>query len=76
MPIYEYHCENCGEDFEHLVFGNEKPDCASCESANVNKLMSACGFISRGNGGETTKMAASDSSCSGCTAGSCSSCAH
>ncbi len=76
MPIYEYHCENCGEDFEYLVFGREKPDCTSCESTNVNKLMSACGFISKGNGGETVKTSASTSSCNGCTAGSCSSCGN
>lgn len=76
MPIYEYHCENCGEEFEYLVFGNEDPDCTACESTNVSKLMSACGFVSKGSGGETTRASASDSSCSGCTAGSCSSCGH
>jgi putative FmdB family regulatory protein len=27
MPIYEYHCKNCDQDFEYLVFGSEKPNC-------------------------------------------------
>ena len=46
MPIYEYHCETCGRDFECLVFGKEEPEgCPSCNSKKVNKLMSACGYI-------------------------------
>ena len=75
MPIYEYHCKSCGEDFECLVFGNEKPECASCNSKKVEKLMSACGFVSKGSGG-SVKTAAADSSCSGCSSGSCASCGH
>ncbi|MGD2271843.1 MAG: zinc ribbon domain-containing protein [Desulfobacterales bacterium] len=74
MPIYEYHCEECNEDFECLVLGNEKPDCPSCSSHNICRLMSACGFISKGSGGETVSSSAS--SCSGCAATSCSSCGH
>lgn len=74
MPIYEYHCEGCGHDFECLVFGKEKPNCPACESSNVCRLMSACGFVSKGAGGKT--VSSSSSSCSGCTATSCSSCGH
>ncbi len=76
MPIYEYHCNDCGEDFERLVFGNEKPDCISCDSSKVNKMMSACGFVSRGGSGGTVKTAASDSSCGGCAASSCTGCSN
>jgi len=76
MPIYEYHCENCGEDFEYLVFGKEKPDCISCNSRKINRRVSACGFISRGRGGETTRTAAGNSSCSGCSSTGCSTCGH
>ena len=78
MPIYEYHCNDCGHDFEYLVFGNKQPDeCPSCKSSKVNKLMSRCGFLSKGSGGETVKASASDSSsCGGCTAASCAGCGH
>ena len=41
MPIYEYHCEKCGADFECLVFGGEKPECRCCSSKKVRKRMSA-----------------------------------
>ena len=54
MPIYEYHCEDCNQDFECLVFGGEEPDCPSCNSKNICRLMSACGFISKGSSGENT----------------------
>ncbi|WDN89317.1 hypothetical protein BuS5_02285 [Desulfosarcina sp. BuS5] len=77
MPIYEYHCNDCDHDFEYLVFGNDQPDeCPSCKSSKVNKLMSRCGFLSKGNGGETLKTSASSSSCGGCAATSCSGCGH
>lgn len=72
MPIYEYKCKKCGSQFEKLVFGGEKPDCPDCQSNNVCKLMSACGFVSKGEGGQT--VSSSSSSCGGCTAGSCAGC--
>ena len=74
MPIYEYHCEKCGKDFETLVFGDEKPACSHCDSKKVVRLMSACGFLSKGSGGETTRTAAGSSACSGCSATSCATC--
>ena len=76
MPIYEYHCEKCQKDFECLVFGSETPECPGCCSTDVCRLMSACGFVSKGGGGQTTKTAAADSGCSGCSATACSTCGH
>jgi putative FmdB family regulatory protein len=75
MPIYEYHCEKCGEDFECLIFGDDIPECSACHSKKVKKQMSACGFVSKGGSGETLSKSAG-SSCSGCAATSCSSCHH
>jgi len=76
MPIYEYHCEDCHQDFELLVFGDEQPDCPHCHSKRVCKLMSACGFVSKGRGGETVSRSAASSACSGCAASSCAGCGH
>ena len=73
MPIYEYHCEECGKNFECLIIGSDKPGCTGCSSQKVTKLMSACGFVSKGGGGETVSSSAG-SSCSGCSAGSCAGC--
>lgn len=74
MPIYEYHCEKCGKNFECLLFGEETPEgCPECSHKNVKRIMSACGFKSKGSGGETVKSSAG-SACGGCSATSCAGC--
>lgn len=41
MPLYEYHCRRCDEDFELLVYSAEEPvACPSCESEKVEKKLS------------------------------------
>ncbi len=78
MPIYEYLCHVCNKDFEHLVFRDqESVECPVCKSPEVVRLMSACGFVSKGSGGETVSSSASvGSSCGGCSASSCAGCGH
>ena len=51
MPIYEYHCDECGAEFEALVFTAQdivNVVCTACNSSNVMKLMSAAAV---GHGG-------------------------
>ncbi|HEX9021949.1 MAG TPA: zinc ribbon domain-containing protein, partial [Nitrospirota bacterium] len=45
MPIYEYHCNACGADFEKLVFGS-KPEvsCEKCGSKDTGKRLSRFGM--------------------------------
>ncbi len=77
MPIYEYHCNGCGHNFEYLVLGGGEPEqCPACEADNVCRLMSTCGFVSKGSGGQTISTSASSSSCTGCSASSCAGCGH
>jgi len=77
LPIYEYHCNQCDHDFEYLVFNSQEPEtCPSCDSSQVARQMSVCGFVSKGVGGETVSSSASANSCGGCTASSCASCGH
>jgi putative FmdB family regulatory protein len=45
MPIYEYRCENCDNDFETLVFGTEDICCPKCKGP-VERVMSCCSFKS------------------------------
>lgn len=75
MPIYEYQCDQCNKKFEILVIGRDKPVCPICGREDVRRLMSACGFVSKGSGGETTASSAG-SSCGGCTSSSCVGCGH
>ncbi len=79
MPIYEYHCNECGKEFEKLVFGDECPACPSCESDKVCRLMSRCGFKSTRSLSDfptSSASSSSSSSCGGCTASSCAGCGH
>lgn len=50
MPIYEYQCSSCGHSFDKLVkMGAEAPPCPEC-GAEVQKKVSAAGFILKGGG--------------------------
>ena len=40
MPIYEYTCETCGNEFEILIRGNEKASCPSCGKTRLAKKFS------------------------------------
>jgi len=77
MPIYEFHCQKCGRDFEELVRGqNPKVVCPHCGGRKCRKLMSASSFISKGGDGLAVKSSAGNS-CAGCAGGSaCSTCGH
>ena len=75
MPIYEYRCKECGEDFEYLVLGKPDPVCTACESRKVIRLMSACGFVSKDGSGQSVSSSAG-ASCGGCTANSCAGCGN
>ncbi len=74
MPIFEFHCNACDQNFEKLVFGSD-PDveCPHCGQKRVEKLMSAC------NAKVGMKMTAASSpkggaACGSCSSGSCSTC--
>ena len=40
MPLYEYQCLSCGQHFELLVRGSEKPACPSCRGVDLQQLLS------------------------------------
>ena len=44
MPIYEYTCDKCGNEFEVLVFRGDEPECPYCGAKNPKKKMSSFGF--------------------------------
>jgi len=42
MPIFEYHCQGCGADFETLVRPNAPaPVCPACSGTDFEKLISS-----------------------------------
>lgn len=66
MPIYEYKCAKCGNQFEELVFSQDEiPPCPQCGSEDVTKLMSACAVQTDSAGPDLGAMAPSGGGCGG-----------
>jgi putative FmdB family regulatory protein len=40
MPIYDYACRRCGEKFELLVLKGTVEECPSCQSQDLERLLS------------------------------------
>ena len=71
MPIYEYRCLKCNDQFETLVLGsNDKITCPKCNGKKLERLMSACGFKSSGS----FTPSKGSSGCASCSSSNCSSC--
>jgi putative FmdB family regulatory protein len=66
MPIYEYRCQACGEEFEKLVRSSADADeveCPRCHQVHVKRLLSLFGLSGGSRGGEASFASAADSSC-------------
>jgi putative FmdB family regulatory protein len=49
MPIYEYRCSRCANEFELLVLRTSPvPACPECDSQNVEQLLSGFAVSSEG----------------------------
>ncbi|MDD2885039.1 MAG: zinc ribbon domain-containing protein [Dechloromonas sp.] len=80
MPIYEYRCDSCGFQKEHLQKMSDAPiaACPSCGQTTYGKLLSAAGFQLKGSGWYATDFKGSTKAAAPppCQTGegSCSSC--
>jgi putative FmdB family regulatory protein len=63
MPLYEYNCRDCGDDFEKIVSfsqADQLPECPVCGQSNTQKKISAGAFIGATSGsGSSTSAPAS-----------------
>lgn len=69
MPIYEFQCNDCGQPFEELVFSASAVEgvaCPSCESTQVEKMIST--FATKVTGGSSYSL--NTTSASACNTGS------
>lgn len=49
MPIYEYRCKACGDEFEYLLRSSSPAaKCPACASENIEQLISNSAFHSEG----------------------------
>ena len=61
MPIYEYRCSGCGNEFEKLVRSSDTPECPSCHSQKLDKKLSVFATSSQESSGASVPEA-----CAGC----------
>jgi putative FmdB family regulatory protein len=40
MPLYEFECRGCGQQFEALVRAGTTPVCTKCQSGDLHRLTS------------------------------------
>lgn len=59
MPLYEYACQSCQQEFELLIRGDEKPVCPECKSKKLTRLLSVVsGHVTDGSPGSGEMPAA------------------
>ncbi|MEN6331030.1 MAG: zinc ribbon domain-containing protein [Smithella sp.] len=82
MPIYEYRCDKCKNEFEVVTISMSekvKAVCPKCKSRKISKMMSSFGlgkYASSSSGGYDNAGASGGSGCASCTSPDCSSCRH
>ena len=45
MPIFEYQCSDCEQEFEAFVTADRTAECPACQGANLRKLFSSPGMV-------------------------------
>lgn len=48
MPIYEYRCQQCNNEFETLVLKGATPACPACQSTSLERQVSLAAIKSEG----------------------------
>ena len=72
MPIYEYQCASCGQEFEVLVRASSPaPECPGCSGTQLRKKLSAFATISASTSAQAALPAACQSCCNPGGPGSC-----
>ena len=74
MPIYEYECKDCGKRFEmmrSMKDADAPVGCLVCQSEHTARMLSL--FLASSGG---RVVAGGQSSCAGCSGGSCAGCGH
>jgi putative FmdB family regulatory protein len=70
MPIYEYHCDACGNEFEEMQKFSDAPiDKCPCCGGLSHRLISHSTFVLKGTGWYVTDYAKKDK-CSGSSSSS------
>jgi putative FmdB family regulatory protein len=72
MPIYEYVCKECGNEFDAMRAMKDADTAITCNNCNSDQTKRKLSlFIARSNG---KQVAGNSHSCGGCGGGNCSTC--
>jgi len=77
MPLYEYHCPHCEIKFTSLRLfskADAPATCPQCGGQDTKRAISLFATLSKSADGSTKSVG--DSSCAGCSSGSCAHCHH
>jgi putative FmdB family regulatory protein len=66
MPIFEYACQSCGNEFELLVRSDTHLACPQCQSERLDKQLSVF----------ATAESSSEPACAGAGFSPCGACGH
>ena len=69
MPIFEYRCEQCGNKFEAILFGEQKPECPNCHTHKLEQQLSTFSVSTRSSA-PVASAGCGQSNC--CMMGGCS----
>ena len=64
MPLYDFRCNECFEEFEELLTSSkdrEDLECPRCHNKTISQLIS--GFAMPSSGGSSTSLGSASSSC-------------
>ena len=72
MPVYSYHCDNCGFRFERTQKFTDSPVsvCPNCHKKRVRKLLTSPSIVFKGSGWYSTDHRSPSGASSGSSSGS------
>ncbi len=79
MPVYEYHCADCDQDFVKLRPMSQASApalCVHCGSEHTIRAISLFSAVSKSSNGGTQAVSGTGGSCASCVGTSCATCNH
>lgn len=71
MPVYEYSCLECDQDFELFLRGEDQPACPHCASTRLERRMSLPARPASGGTAPDVSRLGPPAGGGGCGSGSC-----
>ncbi len=76
MPIYEYVCLSCKEEFEAIRPMNQKDEAIACEKCGSEDVKRKLAVFYAHSGGSAVPGTSGGCSCDSCSGGDCGSCGY